>query len=155
MARLLTLDRLAGHTQQTRCLSLSSSPLFPHTHTPHIQTHTPALRTRISRWLHSSQIRSIFHPSKKPPLSLLIVHWRPHIATVIVVSQQSITRQCETATPLQRKHDAALHCHFPPQTPPSLPPDIRPQTPSSCLTSICSSFPSSSHHLSPRRDSVS
>ena len=118
MARLLTLDGLAGHTQHTRCLSLSSSPLFTHTHTHTHTRHTFKL-TPLSSVLElavgCTPVRSAQYSTlpKKPPLSLLIVHWRPHIATVIAVSQQSITRQCETATPLQRKHDAALHCHFP------------------------------------------
>lgn len=110
---LLTPNRLSGQTKH----SLSLSILLPLSHTPtHPRTPPPVLCTRISHWLHSSQIRSIFHPSKKKTtLSLLIALWRPHIATVIVVSQQSITHQCETATLMQRKHNATS-LSFPPKS---------------------------------------
>ena len=146
-------------TPSIHAVSLSlpppSSHTHTHTHTPHIQTHTPVLRTRISRWLHSSQIRSIFHPSKKTtPLSshcsLEAAHCHSH-SCVTAINHPSMWNGY-TITEKTRRGPALS---FSPQTPPSLSPDIRPQTPSSCLTSIRSSFPSSSHHLSPRRDSVS
>lgn len=91
---LLTSDSLARHTQYTHSASLLSHlPAHKHTHT-HPPTHVPC--TRIIPWLHSSRIRSIFYPSKIHLPSLFS-------GGRAVVSQRSISRQCETAAPAKSR----------------------------------------------------
>lgn len=112
-------EALTLNTQQAirsnQALPLSHTPTHPRTYThphPHpfsvLELATGCIPVRSAQY-------STLPKKKTNKLSLLIALWRPHIATVIVVSQQSITHQCETATLMQRKHNATS-LSFPPKS---------------------------------------
>lgn len=86
--------RLARPSHPAHIHSASLPSHLPaHTHT---HTNTHVLCTRIIPWLHSSRIRSIFYPSKIHLPSLFS-------GGRAVVSQRSISRQCETAAPAKTR----------------------------------------------------
>lgn len=153
-----TLNRPAGHTQHTHTVSISSSSSPPHT-----QTHTPVLCTRISRWLHSSQIRSIFHPSKNhPSLFSLFTGGHSHSRVTAInhpsmwndyTNTEKTQYNCTVISPkLPPDHHLAsvLWNLFPTAWPPSGPLSLS----FSITMAIAPSWLQTSHHLSPHCDSV-
>lgn len=161
---LLTPNRLSGQTKHSLSLSLYLTPSLSHTHTSthiHPPTPPPVLCTRISHWLHSSQIRSIFHPSKKKtPLSshcsLEATHCHSH-SCVTAINHPSMWNSYTDAEKTQRNLtviSSKIICPL--------------ESPSCCLTSILWSFALShpitisiapswlqtSHPLSPHCDSL-
>lgn len=100
MVRLLTHYRLPAHTQHTHTYTQIKTLLFP------------VLELAIGY----TPVRSAQYSTlPKTTLTLLSVHWRPNIAAVMVVSQQSITHQWETATVDTNTETTQKQRNFPPK----------------------------------------
>lgn len=108
---VLTHDRLATHTQHTHTHTVSLSPRQTHAQ---IKTLTPAPCTRISHWLHSSQIRSIFHPSKNHPHSSQCSLEAKHCCSYSCVTSINHPSMWNSYSRHQyRGNTKQLNCNFP------------------------------------------